>query len=208
MVRGNSTDYENMVNVIKSNQYFLESFSYIDEELSKYTNESNLTWWAMAFVGVFQDLVDVEAIGNIVPQVAFDSFSFESHTNYTTWVEFICDSSYSLYPLENGQFMIFTSETNCISAASIGSRYLDCALSKCPPLNFDSEEEWEACVSDCRGGLEDPEPLPVTPDCISICYSNYLQCCSLCDCDKTDCSCLNFCVNQYIACKNLCSGMP
>ncbi len=207
MVRGSASDYENMVSSISSNQYFTESLSYVDDEFAKYQSEPNLVWWAEAFVGVFQDYVDVEAIGQIVPEVAFNTFSFESNNYYTTWVEFMCGSFYDFYPLENGQFIVITSEVNCTTTASIGKRYLNCAISVCPPQNFDSEEEWEACVSDCRGGSDDLQPLPISPDCTSICYDLFNACKSNCNCDTSNCSCLNNCYNQYINCKNTCNPL-
>jgi hypothetical protein len=158
-------------------------------------------WWALGFVGVFQDFVDVEAIGSIVPQATFSTYFFESQTYYTTWVEWLCNGNYYEYPLLYGQFMIVNGEANCQTAATIMGSYLGCKVFKCDVYTSGSPE-WQMCMSECQlepgGGIT---PIPVGPTCGQLCQLEHDACVALCD--SSDC--WGRCQTSYEQCVGKCS---
>jgi len=184
MVRGSASDYANMVSSISSNQYFLESLSYVDDELAKYASEPNLIWWAEAFVGVFQDYVDVEAIGQIVPGVNFNVYSFESQTPGSTMFVWKCGEERWLIPIDQGNFIIINSQQSCATVSGIVKpRTTLCHFFYCPPP-WDSE--YDSCIAKCES---DPYPINVGVSCETICQQMY-------DIDGD--------YGQYVACRDAC----
>ncbi len=185
MVRGLASDYENMISSISQNQYFLEALSYLDDELQKYQGEENLVWWAMGFVGVFQDFVDVEGIKQFVPDVAFNVFSFESNAEGETVFIWNCGSDNKwLMPIQANTFIIVNSAQSCISTAGVlGPTHVACSHIYCPsPLDPNFEE----CMAKCES-----EPWPINiyrPGC------NYM--------------CAGFSGQEYTDCMNICSPEP
>lgn len=200
MVRGSSSDYENMLASISTNEYYLNALANLDDELAKYTNEPELVWWAKAFIGVFQDYVDVEAIGQLDSAAGMQTFSFASQTYYTTWVEWMCGDNYYEYPLEYGQFMVVTAGENCQTSASIMGGYLGCKVFKCDS-HVPGSLEWGMCMHECQLGPIALEPVPHEPDCITPCQLADDACRALCDTQ----SCLAGCDAAYVLCVAPCN---
>lgn len=210
MVRGSASDYENMVSSISSNQYFTESLSYVDDEFAKYQSEPNLVWWAEAFVGVFQDYVDVEAIGDVVPLINLYSYTITSLEEETSWFEWKCGSSINIFPIEKNQILVLTAESECLVALSVGGRYLECAYSFCPLPDpndpWNSEDQWKMCVFDCQRS-EQPVPGQQCQDRCKDTYEIQRNACKL-DCGSNS-SCLDSCYDEaqssFQQCWNTCN---
>ncbi len=115
-------------------------------------------------MGVFQDFVDVEAIGQILPEVSFNLYSFESHTPEATMFVWTCGETKWLIPIEEGGFVIVNSEQSCavISGVVKPGKTL-CHFFYCPPP---WDPEYDSCIDNC---MSDPYPIEVGPTCESLC---------------------------------------
>lgn len=164
LIKGYLNNYENMISSISNNQYFKESLTFIDDELRKFSNETNLIWWAQALVGLFQDLIDVEKIGEILPSISYNFFSFESHEFDSSLFVWGCTNEKWLIILDPGEFIIINSEQSCISLSGVvNPKQTLCHFFYCPPP---WDENYDSCIKKC---VDETIPISVGPTCEEIC---------------------------------------
>ncbi len=183
MVKSIASDYENMISAISNNQYFMESLTFVDEEIAKYQEEPNLIWWAEALVGIFQDFVDVETIGQILPEIHFDVFTFHSEADDPTLVEWVCNGSSFSEVITKGEILLVTSEGDCATAAIpviLGS-WTYCSEIMCPLGDFsigpEGYAEWLDCINRCLWHYgNDIIPGGFRIDCYTLCDLDYEAC--------------------------------
>ncbi|MCX7829837.1 MAG: hypothetical protein N2445_02080 [Acidobacteria bacterium] len=143
-----------MIDLLSANNYYLEALSLLDDELLKYQGDEQLNWWAQAVVGLFGDLVDVEAIGQIDNNANYFSQMMEGYSdseNLFSILYWKCGDYQAMAHLWQGQFLIINSQSNCTTAqflptnAKIMGSYLECKLFKCPPI----PGQQDLCIMEC-----------------------------------------------------------
>ncbi len=137
IIKGQSGDYYEMLDAVSSNNYYLEALSLLDDEFSKYCGDDQLEWWAQAVIALFQDLVDVEAIGSI---------TYAQTASYSTeFFEGASSEYYSFLPIywfSGGQgyiqilfptqfLLLRVSERATVALYTTAGSYLYCKYNKC-----------------------------------------------------------------------------
>lgn len=179
LIAGETGNYYEMIDLLSSNNYYLEALSLIDDELLKYQGDEQLNWWAEAIVGLFGDLVDVEAIALIDNNANYFTQMMEGYSdeeNLFSIIYWNCAGNIALAHLWEGQFLILSSLNNCTTAqflptnAKIMGTYLQCKLYKCPPI----PGEQDICIMECmndNNGSDDGDGTDGCNDCV-CCYAN------------------------------------
>ncbi|MFB3850574.1 MAG: hypothetical protein ACE14Q_01470 [Acidobacteriota bacterium] len=172
LIAGETGNYYEMIDLLSSNNYYLEALSLIDDELLKYQGDEQLNWWAEAIVGLFGDLVDVEAIGLIDNNANYFIQMMEGYSSETSpfsiayWT---CGESEAMAKLWQGIFLVISSNQECnflhapIMKVKSMLNYFHCKLSVCKD-SLDPELCLLTCMPDDGGGEE------LAWDCGKPCY--------------------------------------
>jgi len=172
-----------MADEIQSNPYFKEALSYVDDELLKYQGDEQLTWWAQAIVGLFQDLVDVEAISAISDVRYFTEIMQGDPANNFALAWWDCGGNEAFARLWPTLFVVINSTQQCTTAEIIPSssktmlKYLHCAVRECGYLN--DLDQKALCIGEC---MPPPDGTQEALDCSQTCSAQTENCADCLDC--------------------------
>ena len=160
LISGDNSNYYAMTDAINENPYYLESLSLLSSQLALYVGDDQLGWWSQALIGLFQDMVDVEAIAALPGNDGANYFTamlegYSDENSLFSMAYWNCGGNEALANIWPGQFIIVNANQQCSTSAILPASakamftYLHCNFRECGSI-FDMNLR-NLCISGCIG---------------------------------------------------------